>query len=447
MTPIRQLRALEQGPRWDLVVNGTSHSLRIPDQGGAEYVLATLNNALCALAPSRIDLHCEPSADGPVAEAIASLHALDNASGVGILLKVAERIHGKAPTIQLHRRTSAGTPSEPPQANAPLPQRPTPQGLVVGIDIGGTDLKVVGLVGDEVVYTADPVWELPPRDFESGFSYLEPLRRHVRAAKRAAGVPLAGVGVSFPDLVIDDEVVGGITSKTVGMRNRTGGFTPAYWAVFDRTIRPLARLLADDVGAPVRIVNDGVAVASFGAAVMGGGSALTLSLGTSVAGASIDSQGRVGPFPLYPGGIVIRVADEPNTAHRTTGMTGTVQQYPCQGGIFRMLGERPDNARQRLKALQHETSSAVHAAFTQAGQALAETIAECRFWMGREAPDTTLLLGRLTEPSPQTGVLLRAASTSGTTLIRGTELEVPWPIEPQTLGQALGAALMARGLA
>ncbi len=341
--------------------------------------------------------------------------------GVQLLMGMAERL-----------RQADGDGHPPPVAR---------DSLVVGLDVGGTDLKVVALSSDQVVYTADPTWSTPPHRMTDAAAYLPVLGEHVRAAAQAAGRAVDAIGLSFPDICHRGAIVGGISSKMAAMRAVHGD---GYWSAFDRSVRPLAQHLSQAQGVPVHLVADGVAAAAW-AAAQGHRSTLVLSLGTSIAAATVDADGHPLPWPLYAGAAVIRPGDGGLTAHRTTGVPGSLQQYPTQTGIFRAAGIASGaQDRQQLRALQASSEPAILRIFTEAGHALAQGIELFRAWLGDALLRSVLILGRLTEPGPGTDALLAAVRerSPAPVLLPGPH---PWPIDAATHGQALGVALLARG--
>jgi glucokinase len=130
----------------------------------------------------------------------------------------------------------------------------------VGLDVGGTNIKLVVLEGDEVVEQ-----ESEPTRSEDGPE--EVLRRIAAMAREAAG---ASVGVAFPGLF-------DVNGRGILFPNLRG----------DWHGRPIAAPLSDAVGLPVRLINDGhafaLAEARVGAA-RGARNVMCIVCGTGVGG-------------------------------------------------------------------------------------------------------------------------------------------------------------------
>jgi len=134
------------------------------------------------------------------------------------------------------------------------------------------------------------------------------------------------IGISWPDVVVNNEIVGGITSKTkptIEKIVKEKGTLEEYWKAFNENIQELPSIISrkfNDI--PVAVANDGIPGAILSAAELKEGGILSISYGTSPALGYIDEEGYV-----Y---IMGRVDDIINVAgHRlsTGGMEEVIAQH------------------------------------------------------------------------------------------------------------------------
>lgn len=263
--------------------------------------------------------------------------------------------------------------------------------LVCGIDIGGTDIKVA-LAGDGNIscfkeYDWNPKAFTIPEQLIDPVLYLtrlvrvyysavtsgvdkelmaviekamdkhastEEIIKAVISAEDMLGdkiVKIDAVGLSFPDVVVRDKIVGGETTKTRGMKlnpdidyeNEFAKIT----ALNDRLME-----LCNDNGV-IKNMNDGPAAAYTAAVEMmavNPGSVrngvFAHSLGTELGTGWVDGGGRVPEMPLECYNFIIDLGDYIEKAHSSedvrsinnvnTGLAGTLQKYTSQSGVFRL---------------------------------------------------------------------------------------------------------------
>ena len=165
-------------------------------------------------------------------------------------------------------------------------------GLFCGIDIGGTDIKLVGVRKGKIHHIKEYDWN------PAGFPTIDPILQTVcllvgasrallsmpehpsEAQRLLAGrildkgtpiqelgtalaafeaslgkiAPLQGIGVSFPDVVVRDRIVGGETHKTKGVREHAADYEREF-ARLTRLDLELGKLCAPN--GKVHITNDG----------------------------------------------------------------------------------------------------------------------------------------------------------------------------------------------
>ncbi len=259
-----------------------------------------------------------------------------------------------------------------------------------GVDVGGTDIKLAAARGDALVCVKEFDWNPAESPAAEGilapilllvrlmraclaaqgtalFAFLAPalekdapleaIARAVELAERTLGERidvLAAVGLSFPDVVIHDRIVGGETPKTQGMRNN-----PAldYEAEFSKITALNERLAAlCRPGGRVRVINDGSMAAftaamelahSEDAALIENG-VIAHSLGTDLGTGWLTGDGTIPPLPLELYDCLLDLGSLPKRAfdardlrcvcNENSGLPG-VRRYMGQAAAFRLAWE------------------------------------------------------------------------------------------------------------
>ena len=367
------------------------------------YVHAMLYNILSSLGALHIDLYLDPS-DRECAEMARSLDAVFQTdlpkarrTGFGKCLNVSERT--VLALTQGRERFSfclcdiAGEPqvsapekiecSEPVFSMLPAMTRGK---LLLGIDIGGTDIKLAVSVDGRLALckefdwfpasfaTAeeliDPILLLTRLLRAAGTLYaqgkaaqldaaalsktatLEEMERGAAAMEQAAGT-LRGfdaIGLCFPDVVIRNRIVGGETYKTRGMRENAA---LDYEAQFAKITDLCMLLQAYTVpGGVVMNTNDGP-MAAFTAAVEQAAAGADVSkgffahtLGTELGTGWVRPDGSIPEIPLEVYNFIIDLGsfqqkqydanDVRSINNFNTLLPGTLQKYTCQSGVFRL---------------------------------------------------------------------------------------------------------------
>ena len=265
-----------------------------------------------------------------------------------------------------------------------------------GVDVGGTDIKLALSLGGRLVCTKlfdwnpaacqsaeeiiEPIlWltrlmracigperELPmPPELKKALEEavkkdvpLSAIRETVETAERLYGTdrfPLDGVGVSYPDIVIGDRILGGETPKTEGLRRNAA-------LDYEREFRKLSGLREGLLklcgpGGTVRITNDGN-MAAFTAAMelAHGADAAVLkdgviahSLGTDLGTGWLTAEGTIPALPLEMYDAILdlgsfRSRDYPpedlrSTRNENSGLPGA-RRYMGQAGAYRLAQKR-----------------------------------------------------------------------------------------------------------
>ena len=240
----------------------------------------------------------------------------------------------------------------------------------LGIDVGGTDIKLAASVDGRLAGLVEYDWN--PASFRSAAEFLTSFLIPVKAIYEQIGErPFDAVGISFPDVVIRNRIVGGETAKTKGIRENQDGDYEKEFEKISRLEEALAPYLAE--GAGVSCVNDGTMAAFTAAAELAAltsdnlrqknfpgrrakGSAerqpvlaqgcFAHSLGTDLGTGWLMEDGTVPQFPLEIYNYVIDLGsgkaggfpagDVRSTCNDNTGLPGSLQKYASQSGVFRI---------------------------------------------------------------------------------------------------------------
>ncbi|MEN6634971.1 MAG: hypothetical protein ABFC56_03925 [Clostridiaceae bacterium] len=258
---------------------------------------------------------------------------------------------------------------------------------ICGIDIGGTDIKVVGIRGGKIVAVKEYDWF--PAEMTRMEQVIGPILLMARVVRAAMSLPdtaqanalreqmlrkgvsdeamqsavetcrtiygeppvLDGIGVCFPDVVIDDQIVGGETYKTRGIRNASADYESEFFK-----LASLQTLLLTQCrpGGKVHLSNDG-SLAAYTAAVELAHSDHATSvatgvfahtLGTELGTGWIDQTGEIPQIPLEVYNCIIDLGNQPARAYHeldarsvnnfNTSLSGTLQKYCSQSGAYRL---------------------------------------------------------------------------------------------------------------
>ena len=383
-----------------------------------EYFYALIYNILSTFGGARMMLRLSP--EDTFAQKLCA--ALDDVfqvrlsknerSGYGKCLNVADRINAafeRAP-FAFH----IGAPEEDPQTEQTAAvtdalsafhaaSQKASGATLCGIDIGGTDIKVVGTRNGRIIAVKEFDWNpsamtkvediinnvlLMPDLMAAVMSLPDtPVAQNMRAEmldkdasvdamcgaiRRAAdtyGTPILfdGIGVCFPDVVINDIIVGGETYKTRGIRAASSDYEREF-AKLKKL--PLLILERCKQGGAVHIANDG-SLAAYTAAVemahshtsgMVADGVLAHTLGTEFGSGWIDESGVIPQIPLEIYNCIIDIGNYPARAYDVndvrsvnnfnTGLPGTLQKYGSQSGAYRLaMRIFEENAPQRINEL------------------------------------------------------------------------------------------------
>ena len=262
--------------------------------------------------------------------------------------------------------------------------------MLLGIDVGGTDIKLTAAAGGRLAVCKEYDWN--PAGFSLVSQMIDPILLLVRLMRCAACLYAAGkeelidrdallkdatteqmeegirrmeaalgpdmknfdaIGLSFPDVVIRNRIVGGECHKFKGMRDNPQLDFEQQFAKVSGLNELLHRYVTED-GA-VMSTNDGpmaaftsaVELAAAGEDVSKGFFAHTL--GTELGTGWVQADGSIPEIPLEVYNFIIDLGsftqkgfaspDVRSINNINTQLPGTLQKYTCQSGVFRLAAK------------------------------------------------------------------------------------------------------------
>lgn len=260
---------------------------------------------------------------------------------------------------------------------------------ICGLDVGGTDIKIVGMKDGCLCFAKEYDWNpaefthieqitdtlefmvrlscavmaiednhddelmrVRERILEVGTD-MEQMHADLERIEKAIKAPvlLDGIGLSFPDVVIADKILGGETLKTRAIREHSSDYE-AEFAKLTAISSTLKRYCKEN--GIVHITNDGNMAAYTAAVEFAHGDnsediengIFAHTLGTELGTGWIDESGSIPEVPLEVYNCVIdlgeyfarsfKSADVRSNANFNTNIAGTLQRYTSQSGAFRL---------------------------------------------------------------------------------------------------------------
>lgn len=373
----------------------------------ASYIHAHIYNILSSLGAVRIDIYF-PTADLQLQELTAKLPEIFQVavpkaqrSGYGKCLNVNERTlaalteNGECFSfrcLDISQEPAVAPAPKKEQAQQVFSRLPalTRDRLVLGIDIGGTDIKLAVSVNGELAYCKEYDWF--PTEFGLAKQFVDPIvtlvrlmqavanyalsgkdfpldlsalrreatleemlhcREAVEAALGGSLRPFDGMGISFPDVVIRNRIVGGETFKTKGIRENTEVDYEKEFSRITGLYKELAPYVSDVQN--IWITNDGP-MAAFTVAVEQSFVGVDVScgmfahtLGTELGTGWVEGDGKIPEIPLEVYNFIIDLGcfqqrtfgadDVRSTNNFNTKLPGTLQKYTSQYGAFRLAAK------------------------------------------------------------------------------------------------------------
>ena len=373
----------------------------------ASYVFAMIYNILSSLGAVTIEVYIDPEDEDAAALAndldLVFQSALPKAerSGYGKCMNVNERVlsvlsggakHFSFAVKDYHDEPEvAGTVREynTQPVFAALPEKAATRRLL-GIDIGGTDIKLVSSVNGSIAVCKEYDWY--PASYPRAEQLIDPVMQLVRLMRAGTALVAAGladqvdqkaftkdatlqemeagigrmeaalgrepenfdgIGLSFPDVVIDNRIVGGETFKTKGMReNKELDYEEQFAKIsvlnerLEKFVTAQGHVMNTNDG-PMAAFTAAVELAAVGADVSHGFFAHTL--GTELGTGWVRPDGSIPGIPLEVYNFIIDLGSFDQKAYPSqdvrsirnfnTDLPGTLQKCTCQYGVFRLAAK------------------------------------------------------------------------------------------------------------
>ena len=438
-----------------------------------QYVTACVFNTLSALSGREMVFYL----DQRETEAVALLGELNDIfqvhetarSGYGKVVNIANRLcrafgGGTFSFAVRDRSAYVPAPPEPQRGGDLLPRlrkavERCGSGVCCGIDIGGTDIKAAVAVDGHLVCVKEYDWNPAASPVAEGLTGpitllvrlmaccaagMTPALRAAldkdasdeemaRAVAQSASVPLDVLGISFPDVVIRDRIVGGESPKTKGMRENLAIDYETAFAGLGALVELLRPLCRD--GAAIHMTNDGHIAAFTAAAELafsGGepdfsGGVIAHALGTDFGVGYLDSDGTIPEMPVELYDFLLDLGSFPqralppedlrSTRNENSGLPGA-RRYLGQAAAFRLaydadpallegfieerngilaIRQTPEDMRKpclaHLMEQATEGNPAAQSVFRQIGRNVGQISREMR-WLMRPRTDVRYLFGR-----------------------------------------------------
>lgn len=313
------------------------------------YLCAHVYNLLSAFSGREIRFFCDGAA-AALAEEIPPRFARPD--GLGKVRNIARRICGELrfSVVPMADYAPAAGPDRPAETDLPAALRhligEAEHGGIVGLDVGGSDIKLAAALDGRLLYTEEYDWN--PAASPTAEEITQPMLDLLRAARsriEAAGGQLDAVGLSFPDIVIRGRIVGGETPKTKGMRENPALDYETEFAKVRELRRDILALCAP--GGRCRICNDGSMAAFTAAAELaaGGedaairGGVIAHSLGTDLGTGWLLPDGSIPPIPLEMYDLLLDLGSFPAAALPPEDLRSCRNENSGLPGLRRCLGQ------------------------------------------------------------------------------------------------------------
>ncbi len=166
----------------------------------------------------------------------------------------------------------------PAQKNASVKVGGFLKGCRIGFDAGGSDRKVSAVIDGEVVYSEEVVWN-PKTTEDPHYHYNEILTAMKTAASKMPRVD--AIGVSSAGVYVDNKIM--VASL----------FIKVDKTVYGDYVKNMYINVANEMGAPLEVANDGDVTALAGSIDLQDNNVLGIAMGTSEAVGYINSEGCI----------------------------------------------------------------------------------------------------------------------------------------------------------
>ncbi len=230
----------------------------------------------------------------------------------------------------------------PEARDAGIPVGGNLDGCRIGFDAGGSDLKVCAVQNGSVLFSEEIVWH--PKLQEDPKYHYEWI---LSAMKKAAGyLPrVDAIGVSSAGIYVNNRCM--VASLFIRVPEEK----------FNREVKDIYIRAAEEIGAPLVVLNDGDVAALAGAIGMETGSVLGIAMGTSEAAGFVDGGGNIKGW-LNELAFAPVDLNKNAMADEWSGDVGCGVKYFSQDGVIKLAKaaglelDEFDSPAQKLSAVQ-----------------------------------------------------------------------------------------------
>lgn len=313
-------------------------------------------------------------------------------------------------------------------------------GKRIGLDVGGSDVKVSAVLDGKQIFSEEIVW-LPKLQEDINYQY-EHLYDALKLALDKLGGDCDGIGVSAAGVIVADKPM----VSSIFVKIPKSDFEKVKYSYIN-IINKLAKELGHDI--PFVVANDGDVTALAGANDLKDGSVLGIAMGTSEAGGYINAEGNLNgwfselafmPVDFNKGAMVDEWSKDFGVGCKYFSQDAVIKLAP-RAGIH--LDESLTLA-EKLKVVQKLASEGHEGAlqiFKDIGVYLADTIA---YYAEFYDIKHVLILGRVTSGIGGELILDVARKTLAEDFPEYQNIDIDMPSEyMRRVGQSIAAASLA----
>ena len=306
-------------------------------------------------------------------------------------------------------------------------------GCRIGFDAGGSDRKVSAVIDGKVVYSEEVVW------FPKINSDPEYHRKEILAAMRQAASKMPrvdAIGVSSAGVYVNNKIM--VASLFLKVSDED----------FEKKVKTMYIDIANEMGAPLEVANDGDVTALAGAIDLGDNEVLGIAMGTSEAVGYINSDGGLNGW-LSELAFVPVDFDDSAMVDEWSGDYGCGVKYFSQDGVIKLAelggykfedGLSPAEKLKVIQKLMAEGSPLARQIYEDIGVYLGYTLP---FYAMFYDIKHVLLLGRVTSGEGGNIIMNKAAE-----VLKEEYPELKFKIEmPDENNRRVGQSIAAASLA
>jgi len=200
------------------------------------------------------------------------------------------------------------------------------KGKRIGVDMGGSDIKVIALENGKLKYYKKMNWN--PRAFTESSQHYQMIQKMIDSAIRGANFgELDGIGISTAGIVVDSRIM------------ISGLFRSLVPSEFEQKIKPMNRIISEQFdNVPVHVLHDGDAAAIWAYFEMGLNNVLGLAFGTGLGAGYADENGKLVGYLCEIGKSILDMSpDAPEHIYNHT--RGPALHYLSQNAVFRLANK------------------------------------------------------------------------------------------------------------